>query len=257
MKAVVVIPAYNEEENIGKLLDILFSSVFPNIKAWKIGVVVVDGHSHDRTREIVAARMKQYPDLRLISQPRRNGIGGAYMEGFAFAVNELKSDAVIEFDADFQHPPESIGRLLEKIDEGYDYVLGSRNIKGGGETADRNKMRSLLTRLGGFVARVILFFPGENFHKVTDPTTGLRVTRVKGCLDKVNLNPGSLFDRGFAYKIQLLHEIVLNDAEYGEIPLLFGNRLAGKSKMNLATVWNILAVCLKCRMRGGKRKFKI
>jgi dolichol-phosphate mannosyltransferase len=245
--AAIVIPTYNEAGNIGRLLDELFQNVIPKIGGWQVFVVVVDDNSPDGTGLIVTNKLQSYKDLRLVSELGKEGIGSAYMNGFAFAIRELKADVVIEFDADFQHPPETISPLLAKIDEGYDFVIGSRMIKGGGVTEDRAFIRALLTKIGGFVARFILFFPSHYFHEVTDPTSGLRATRVKNVLDKIDIRPEHLWTKSFGYKIQLLAEILKQGSRYTEIPLQFDNRFRDISKFTAGTTAEVLLTCLKAR----------
>ena len=246
--AVVVIPTYNEADNISRLLPRLFSQIFPIINNWTLEVVIVDGHSSDKTSDIVRNFALDNRAIHLIDEKVKNGIGSAYMEGFRFAINQIGASVIIEIDADFQHPLENIPLLLEKIDEGYDYVVGSRVIQGGSESKNRNFFRSFLTRVGGIVARIILFFPGKYFSLVTDPTTGLKATRVRGVLDQLNLNTEHLYSKKFGYKIQLLYETLATGAHYTEIPLLFENRTAGVSKFEAGTVFDILFTCFKVRL---------
>jgi dolichol-phosphate mannosyltransferase len=111
--AVVVIPTYNEAGTIGEMIDALCGEVFPKIKDWQCKLLVVDDTSPDGTYKIVQKKQKQYKDLELYLNPTKAGIGGAYVKGFRFAMKELKANVVIEFDADFQHPPKDIPVLLK------------------------------------------------------------------------------------------------------------------------------------------------
>jgi dolichol-phosphate mannosyltransferase len=116
--------------------------------------------------------------------------------------------------------------------------------------------RSLLTKFGGFLARIILFFPGQNFRKVTDPTTGLKATRVKGFADQLDLNLASLKSKRFGYKIQWLSETIQLGARYKEIPLKFENRRAGVSKFSWPVIFDILRVCIAVRLKDqSTRRF--
>ena len=150
-------------------------------------ILVVDGNSPDGTGKIVTEKSKKYPNTYLLTETSKDGLGAAYFKGFKYAIDQLNADFVFEFDADFQHPPETIPSMLQAMDDGYDYVIGSRKIKGGAEPEGRDFMRMMMTEAGGFLARFILFFPFKHFFDVTDPTTGLKVTRVKGFLDKMDL----------------------------------------------------------------------
>jgi dolichol-phosphate mannosyltransferase len=215
-----------------------------------MSVLVVDGDSPDGTAAIVRQKALTYGNVRLLSEPEKSGIGAAYMLGFSYAKDTMRADVIIEFDADFQHPPETIPMLLAKAMEGYDYVLGSRMIRGGGQTSGRSRFRTMLSKWGGLLARFILFFPSRYFHEVTDPTTGLRLTRVKGCLDQLDLDPAHLYSRKFGYKVQLLAETLMVGAHYAEIPLAFGDRAGGRSKIEVGTALEILLACLQTRIRG-------
>ncbi|MDE1940507.1 MAG: polyprenol monophosphomannose synthase [Patescibacteria group bacterium] len=249
-KAAVVIPTYNEAGNIGRLIDALCGNVFPSIEGWEMHAVIVDGDSPDGTGRIVEERSALYPGkVHLIKEKGKSGIGAAYLQGFSFAMNELRADAVIEFDADFQHPPEMIPVLLSKLDGGFDYVAGSRRIAGGSEPKDRDLARAFLTRFGGWLARAILFWPGKHFSAVTDPTTGLKATRVEGVLEKLDLRPEHLYSKGFGYKVQLLKETLEAGARYAEVPLRFQNRAAGESKFEPDTTWEVLWACLRTRIK--------
>lgn len=248
--AVIIIPTYNEAENIRRLIPILKTKIFPKIIDWRMALLVVDGHSPDGTGKVVEDLARIYPNLYLIKEGNKDGLGAAYLRGFKYLIQELRADVAIEFDADFQHPPEIIPGLLEKIAAGYDYVLGSRNIPGNFQPAGRDPLRLFLTNFGGYLTRLILFFPGRYFSRITDPTTGLKATRVKGVLDRLDLRREHLFSKKFGYKVQLLSEILALNVKYAEIPLKFGKRLAGESKFEKGTVGEILLACLKTRWRS-------
>src|SRR3989338_5778059 len=129
--AVVIIPTYNEAATIGEMIDYLFTKTFPGIKDWDMKLLIVDDTSPDGTYKVVRAKQKQYKNLFLSLSKDKAGIGGAYVRGFKYSMKELSADVIIEFDGDFQHPPETIPVMLAEIDTGADYVLGSRKIKGG------------------------------------------------------------------------------------------------------------------------------
>ena len=248
--AVVILPTYNEVENIGPMLTELCSHTFPTVPHWDMKVLVVDGNSTDGTPEVVLKKAEEHENVFLFQEGSKRGLGAAYLTGFRISIEELGADVVFEFDADFQHPLECIPTMLGKIDEGYDYVIGSRKIPGGGETADRDPVRMFLTHAGSFVSRVILFFPGRHFRLVTDPTSGLRATRVRGVAERLSLNPDHLYSKKFGYKLQLLHETLALGARYAEIPLQFQNRRMGTSKFEAGTITETLGACVKTRLHS-------
>ena len=191
-------------------------------------ILVVDGNSPDGTGRLVSEKAKIHPDIYLYEETSKDGLGAAYLKGFKYAMEKLEADAVFEFDADFQHPPEMIAPLLREIDNGFDYVIGSRKISGGSNPRGWGLKRVFLSEAGGLLARFLLFFPFGHFFKVTDPTTGLKVTRVKGCMDRLSLDLAHLHTRGFAYKMQLLFETLQLGAKFKEVPLQFQVRTTGE-----------------------------
>ena len=235
--AVVVIPTYNEAGTIGEMVDTLCGKVFPKIKDWQCKLLVVDDTSPDGTYKIVQKKQKQYKNLELFLNPTKAGIGGAYIKGFRFAIKDLKADVLIEFDADFQHPPKDIPVLLKQISAGYDYVLGSRKIKGGSNPKGWGFKRVFFSEVGGMVARFVLFFPSKTFIKITDPTTGLKASRVKGFVDTMDMD--HLYSKSFGYKLEFLYKMVQLGAKIKEIPLQFGLRTKGESKIEPKTAKDI------------------
>ena len=255
--AVIIIPTYNEAENIGKMIEYLNTKTFVDIKAkknnlsqdWQMKILVVDGNSPDGTGKIVDKLSKKYSNTFLYTETSKDGIGAAYLKGFQYAKDKLKADFVFEFDGDFQHPPESIPVMLKAMEAGYDYVIGSRKIKGGSNPKGWGFKRVFFSEVGGFTARFMMFFPFKNFFKVTDPTTGLKVTRVKGFIDKMDLDwKGSrLLTKSFGYKLQLLFETLKMGAKFKEIPLQFHVRNAGASKIESKTAKDIFKVAFLLR----------
>ena len=246
-KAVVVIPTYNEIESIGKMIDHLFTKIFPKIDNWHCQLLIVDDTSPDGTYKVVRKKQKKYSDLFLLLNKEKSGIGNAYVKGFKEAMNKLKADVIIEFDSDFQHPPTDIPILLKEIDKGADYVMGSRKIEGGSNPKGWGFKRLFYSEMGGFMARFILFFPFKNFFKITDPTTGLKASRVKGFVDTMDMD--HLYSKKFGYKLEFLFKMVLLKAKVKEIPLKFGLRILGESKISGQTASDILKTVILLRLK--------
>ena len=253
--AVIVIPTYNEADNVGRMIEYLNTKTFPNIVAkknnltesWDMKILVVDGNSPDGTGKVVEKEAKKYDNTFLLTETSKDGIGAAYLKGFKYAIDKLNADFVFEFDGDFQHPPETIPLMLKAMEEGYDYVIGSRKIKGGSNPKGWGLKRVFFSEVGGFTARFMMFFPFKNFFKVTDPTTGLKVTRVKGFVDKMDLDYSRLLTRSFGYKLQLLFETLKMGAKFKEVPLQFHVRNAGESKIEPKTAKDIFRVAFLLR----------
>jgi len=243
--AVIVIATYNEAGSIQEMIDTLFGKIIPKISNWDCKVLIVDDTSPDKTYEIVQKNQKKYQDLHLVINPEKLGMGNAIVKGFHHAMDILHADVVCEFDADFQHPPSDIPKLLAEVNNGYDFVIGSRKIKGGSVPSSWGLKRKFFTYVGGFSSRFVMFFPFKAFFQITDPTTGLRASRVKGFVDQIDLD--HLYSLKFGYKIELLFRMLQLKAKVKEIPLKFGLREKGESKIAKDTAKDILFVSIKCR----------
>jgi len=242
MKIVVIIPTYNEKENIGRMIDVLEEDIFPKIKNNQMEILVVDDKSPDGTADVVRQKMKKYANVTL-SLGEKQGLGAAYKRGMQYAMEKMKADAVIEFDADFQHDPKYIIDLVQKFDQGYDYVIGSRFVKGGLIPSQWSFYRKFLTKYGGLFSRIVLFFP--HIGRVKDVSTGLKLTKVSGFLDKMDF---SKIANGFFYKTQMLYQIVNMGAKVVEIPLQFKLREKGKTKMSFSDVGRTFLGVIKLRL---------
>lgn len=223
-KVVIVMPAWNEAENIKKMIEILVKQEFPKIGA-DMELLVVDNHSTDETTQIVEDAAKAYSHVHIIQQ-ERSGLGWAYVAGMEYALRKLNADAVMEMDADFQHPPRFVKPMVDAYLAGADYCIGSRYIKGGSVPGQWAASRKAVSFFGNLYIRLVLL----NF-KVHDLTTGFRLTRVKGVLDKIDLEKLHDLDR-FAYKVDLLYQSLKNSEKTVEVPLEFASRTMEKSKFN-------------------------
>ncbi len=251
-KVVVIIPTYNEKENIGRMIDVLEGEIFPKInnspelKNIQMEILVVDDKSPDGTADVVRQKMEKFKNITL-NLGDKKGLGAAYKRGMQYAMEKMGADAVIEFDADFQHEPKYIIDLVRKFNEGYDYVIGSRFVKGGSYPKQWSFYRKFLTKYGGLFSRIVLFFP--NINKVKDVSTGLKLTRVKGILDKVDF---SKIADDFVYKTQILYQVVNMGAKIIEIPLKFKLREKGETKMGFNTVIGTFKAIILLRLTDSK-----
>ena len=130
MKIVVVIPTYNEVENVSKLIPALIDEL-EQFKHHDFHILVVDGNSPDGTGKKVSEMHARFPNVHLLTEKEKAGLGAAYVYGFNHAIKELGAEAIVEMDADFQHSPQDLVKIIRVFDEGADYVLGSRYTKGG------------------------------------------------------------------------------------------------------------------------------
>jgi len=243
--AVIVVPTYNEVEAIKEMVDHLVNKTFPQVQNWDCRILIVDGNSPDGTAAEVKKKMKKYKNVDLLVEKKKEGIGAAYVKGFRKAMKDHDADVIIEFDGDFQHPPETIPVMLSAIDNGYDYVLGSRKIKGGSNPEGWGFKRVFFSEIGGLVARTMMFFPFKSFFQITDPTSGLKASKVKGFVDTMDID--KLYSRKFAYKLEFLYKMVKLKAKVKEIPLKFGLRTTGESKIMPDTAKDIFRTAFLLR----------
>lgn len=244
-KVVIVMPAWNEAENIKEMVKVLFEKEFPTINA-DMQLLIVDNHSKDGTDKIIEEASRKYSKVHIIQQDK-SGLGWAYVRGMQYAMNELNADAVLEMDADFQHPPRFIKPMVEAYLNGADYCIGSRYIKGGSVPKEWALSRKAVSFFGNLFIRIVLL----NF-KIHDLTTGFRLSRVKGVLDKIDLEKLKYLDR-FAYKVDLLYQSMKNSKKTVEVPLEFASRTKEKSKFNwkemVTTFWLAILLGIKDKIR--------
>src|SRR3990172_4816053 len=149
MKIVVILPTYNEKDNIGLIIHAL-QEQFRKIPH-EMHILVVDDNSPDGTADIVRAACDTFSNLHLITGEKQ-GLGAAYLRGMTFAINELLADVVMEMDADFSHKPEDVPRLIDAVAGGADFAIGSRYVPGGKIPEDWSFLRRMNSRWGNIFA---------------------------------------------------------------------------------------------------------
>jgi dolichol-phosphate mannosyltransferase len=239
MRIVIIIPTYNEADNISLLLDALHRQ-FSHIPH-EMHVLVVDDNSPDGTADIIRARQRNTPWLHLLTG-RKEGLGAAYIRGMAHSLDALGADAVMEMDADFSHDPADVPRMIAALDAGADMVIGSRYVQGGSIPADWGLHRKLNSKFGNIAARLI-----AGMRQVADCTAGFRAIRAS-VLRQIDLP--SLNARGYVFQIALLHEILAQDASITEIPVQFTDRTRGTTKLGLADIMEFLLRVWAIRLRS-------
>lgn len=248
MKVVVVIPTYNEAENIKKLIPAVLGA-FDKIPRHECHILVVDGNSPDGTAGLVQEFAQQNDRVHLLLEKEKSGLGGAYVFAFKHVLNTMHADVVMEMDADFQHDPNQIPNFIQKIEDGYDYVIGSRFVKGGSIPKEWGFNRKFLSVGGNLFSKIVL-----GIYSVSDFTSGFKASRVKNYLDRIDLD--SVRSKGFAYKIDLLYKMYKLGAKITEVPIEFGLRDRGNSKMDRNNAIDSLKVVLSIRISENKSFFK-
>lgn len=233
MKVVIIIPTYNEKDNV----EYIFAQIekySPKNDPYEI--LFVDDSSPDGTADVVRTLMKKNKNVHLITG-QKNGLGAAYVRGFDYAINSLKADIVFEMDADGSHKPQYLPAMTSAITkDGADVAVGTRYIKGGSIPSDWGIHRKIQSALGNIVARVILLAP--QFH---DMTTGFRATKVES-LKKVDYH--NLLSNRFSYKIHLFYALYKTGAKIKEVPIEFIDREKGTSKIQKNEIIDSLRVVI-------------
>ncbi len=221
VEKIVVIPTFNEKENIASLVEAIF------LLQQDFHVLVIDDSSPDGTAEIVKKLQSKYPrKLFLEERKGKLGLGTAYIHGFKWSVNQ-GYHFIFEMDADFSHNPKDLQRLYEacKI-QGADVAIGSRYVKGGGNV-NWPRDRVLLSKGGSIYTRLITWMP------VKDPTAGFVCYR-KEVLETINLDQIRFV--GYAFQIEMKFAAWKLGFSIKEVPIIFEDRRYGISKMNKGIV---------------------
>jgi dolichol-phosphate mannosyltransferase len=239
MKISIVIPTYNEKENIGIVIPQIME-IFKQNDFLKEGkIVVVDDNSPDGTPEVVKTFMKRNKNVFLLERRMKSGLGSAYIAGFKYALDKLNADIIFEMDGDCSHDPRDIGRFLAELRNGYDVVVGSRYINGG-NIPEWGFYRRLISKGGNFLARTVAGIP------IHDCTSGYRAMKASILreidLDELNVD-------GYAFQINLLHALLERNAKVKEIPIIFRERRSGKSKLSKGDMREFFITSFRLRYR--------
>ena len=235
MNDLIIIPTYNEKENLGPLLEAIYE-IRPDIH-----VLVVDDNSPDGTGQLVAewAEAPQYEGrLFLLRRAGKLGLGTAYIAGFRWALARSYR-RILEMDADFSHNPRYLPDLLAATEEA-DLVLGSRYVPGGG-VKNWGFWRRFLSRGGSLYARVLLGLPYQ------DLTGGFKCFR-REVLETLDL--GAIRSNGYSFQIELTYRAHCKGFKIKEVPIVFEDREVGKSKMSKHIFLEAVLMVWKLRMEG-------
>jgi len=228
-RACVVLPTYDERENLPLIVPAILAA------DRRLDVLVVDDNSPDGTGALADALAAQEPRLRVLHRAGKEGLGRAYLAGFAFALRDGYG-LILEMDSDFSHDPARLPALLAES-ETSDLVLGSRYVEGGG-TVNWGLGRRLLSKGGSLYARLILGLP------IRDLTGGFKCFR-REVLEAIDLP--SVRSSGYAFQIELTYRAVKHGFRVCEVPITFLERRVGKSKMSRRIVAEALWMVWKIR----------
>lgn len=229
MKTLIIIPTYNEYENLGPLM----TAVFANAAA--TDVLIVDDNSPDGTGQLAEQMRADDPRIHVMHRAGKLGLGTAYVAGFKYAI-EHGYDAAFEMDADFSHDPRYLPDFLQAIEQA-DLVIGSRYIPGG-STPNWTLARRLISGCGNIFARIMLGIP------VHDCTAGYRCYR-REVLEHIDLD--SVQSQGYAFQVELAYRVMKQHYKIVEIPIVFMDRRVGASKMSSKIVTEAFTFVLRAR----------
>jgi dolichol-phosphate mannosyltransferase len=218
MKKLVIVPTYNEIENVKVLIPELMK-----LKS-QFDVLFVDDSSPDGTGNYISEISKQNSRVHLLARSKKEGLGKAYIAGFNWGLDK-NYDSLTEMDADFSHRPVDLDSMLQIIDQ-HDVVIGSRYVPGG-ETVNWGFIRKLISRGGSLYSKIILGFP------INDWTGGFNTWK-RQVLQDINLS--TIQSNGYSFQIELKYKAQKKGYKIKEYPIVFEDRRVGQSKMSLKIV---------------------
>mgnify|MGYP001121937703 CR=1 FL=1 len=237
-KATVIIPTYNEKENIESIIDAVSSL------AVHFDIMVIDDNSPDGTGNIVRGLQEKYKNLKLIEREEKLGLGTAYIKGFKWAL-EKGYDIIYEMDADFSHNPKDLERLYRACMDGVDLAIGSRYISGV-NVVNWPLGRVLMSYMASIYVRLITGM------KIKDTTAGFKAYK-REVLETIDLD--NIRSRGYAFQIEMKFTTWKFGFRVKEIPIIFTERQEGASKMSGGIFNEALWGVIKMKLRSFSRSY--
>jgi len=225
LRPLIVLPTYNEADNIAEILRRV-RAVVP-----QAGILVVDDSSPDGTADIVWAMISEVGQVDIVSRPRKSGLGSAYRDGFKWG-RTRGFDVLMEMDSDFSHDPADIPRLLKGIDDGADLVIGSRYVTGG-EIPHWPWHRRALSKYANRYSAAMLRLG------IRDLTAGYRAYRGE-MLDRIDLD--AVRAEGYGFQVEMTYFVADAGGRIVEVPIKFVDRVRGTSKMSMNIVVEAMAL---------------
>lgn len=237
MKVLVIIPTYNERENVLPIVKAVLA-----VTGSDTHVLVCDDNSPDQTAQLVEGFMTTESRLHLLIRREKQGLGPAYLAAFQWGLDR-GYEVLVEMDADFSHRPEDLVKILERISTA-DFVMGSRWIPGG-RTLNWGIGRQILSRVGTRYARLILGFP------VSDFTGGFNAWKSQ-VLNSIDLP--TVRSNGYSFQIELKYRALKKGFKGVEVPILFEDRRAGQSKMSMRIVLEAIYRVWLLKLKGKLKR---
>ncbi|XOU93992.1 MAG: polyprenol monophosphomannose synthase [Candidatus Kerfeldbacteria bacterium] len=236
MRPIIILPTYNEKENILAITKEIFSIGIRDLK-----IIIVDDNSPDGTGQIADQLANSNENISVIHREKKEGLGPAYVAGFKKALEDPSNEYIFEMDADFSHQPKYLPDFLDKAKK-YDVVLGSRNIPGGG-VENWNWFRRFISWLANTMVRAILMTP------IKDLTGGYKCWNRK-VLENLDLD--NIQSSGYNFQIELSYKAEKKGFSIVETPIIFVERRAGNSKFNSGIILESFINVIKLRFSKVK-----
>ena len=237
MKTIVVIPTYDEKDNVRKMAEAVLNQTIKQFKQSNnqtmLHLLFVDDNSPDGTGDVIEEMMKSEPRIHCLHREKKEGLGRAYVAGFQKAI-ELGAERIVQMDCDFSHDPKDLPRLIA---EDADLVIGSRYVKGG-DTPGWPFKRRLISRAGGIFIRTVTGMP------LRDPTGGFKCWKVS-TLRKIDFE--TVGSKGYSFQLEMNHRTWKAGCTIKEIPIVFTDRVAGYSKITAGIATESIKIALKLR----------
>ena len=237
MKTIVVIPTYDEKDNVRKMAEAVLNRTIKQFKQSNnqtmLHLLFVDDNSPDGTGDVIEEMMKSEPRIHCLHREKKEGLGRAYVAGFKKAI-ELGAEKIVQMDCDFSHDPKDLPRLIA---EDADLVIGSRYVKGG-DTPGWPFKRRLISRAGGIFIRTVTGMP------LRDPTGGFKCWKVP-TLKKIDFE--TVGSKGYSFQLEMNHRTWKAGCFIREIPIVFTDRVAGYSKITAGIATESIKIALKLR----------
>ena len=228
MKTIVVIPTYDEKDNVGPMSEAVLAT--PDVE-----LLFVDDNSPDGTGAVIDGLVAANPRVHVLHRTKKEGLGRAYIAGFRKAI-ELGADKIVQMDCDFSHDPKDLPRMIA---EDADLVIGSRYVKGG-DTPGWPFKRRLISRAGGIFIRTVTGMP------LRDPTGGFKCWK-RATLEGLDLD--TVESAGYSFQLEMNHRTWKRGFSIREIPIVFTDRVAGYSKITPGIAVESVKIALRLRYR--------
>lgn len=232
MKTLVVIPTYDEKDNVAAMAEALFA-VDSSLE-----ILFVDDNSPDGTGDVIEGLIKNDSRIHCLHREKKEGLAKAYLAGFKCAI-ELGADKIVQMDCDFSHDPKDVPRLVA---EDSDLVIGSRYVKGGATPGWPFKRR-FISRMGGIFIRTVTGMP------LKDPTGGFKCWKVSALKA---MQYDTIESAGYSFQLEMNHRAWKTGLKISEIPIIFTDRVKGYSKISAGIAVESIKISL--RLRFGKKK---